>query len=147
KNHKLIPPRRTISESVALLGEDSKATMDADFARDVETGIHSEPLEFLKRGSILSSAGGVDAESQPDDVFEVPGFKMVRRGRYLELKTHRSPEEHRELNRRMRESRPQMLAEIGRKTDELLEIIHKYTSLDFAANLLLREIFHDPDEY
>jgi antitoxin (DNA-binding transcriptional repressor) of toxin-antitoxin stability system len=39
--------RRTISECVALLPEDSTAVMDADFAKDVEAAIesHREPLE------------------------------------------------------------------------------------------------------
>jgi len=42
-----VPPRRSISECIALLPEDSKAVMDADFAQDVEAGIesHREPLE------------------------------------------------------------------------------------------------------
>jgi antitoxin (DNA-binding transcriptional repressor) of toxin-antitoxin stability system len=41
------PARRTISECIALLPEDSTAVMDADFAKDVEAAIesHREPLE------------------------------------------------------------------------------------------------------
>ena len=41
------PARRSISECIALLSEDSTAAMDADFARDVEAAIesHREPLE------------------------------------------------------------------------------------------------------
>jgi antitoxin (DNA-binding transcriptional repressor) of toxin-antitoxin stability system len=41
------PPRRTISECMALLSPDSTATIDADFAKDVEAAIeaHREPLE------------------------------------------------------------------------------------------------------
>jgi len=35
------PPRRTVSECMALLPEDSTAVMDADFARDVEAAIES----------------------------------------------------------------------------------------------------------
>jgi len=39
------PPRRTISECIALLPEDSTATIDADFAKDVEAAVasHREP--------------------------------------------------------------------------------------------------------
>ena len=39
-------PRRTISECIALLPEDSTAVMDADFAKDVEAALesHREPL-------------------------------------------------------------------------------------------------------
>lgn len=40
------PVRRTISECIALLPEDSTATIDPDFARDVEAAVesHREPL-------------------------------------------------------------------------------------------------------
>jgi antitoxin (DNA-binding transcriptional repressor) of toxin-antitoxin stability system len=40
------PPRRSIEECVALLPEDSTATIDEDFARDVEEAMaaHREPL-------------------------------------------------------------------------------------------------------
>jgi hypothetical protein len=86
-------------------------------------------------------------EETPDDVFEGPGFRVVRRGRQIELRTHRSPEEQRQLMRRMIESRPKILAEIQSKTTELTEIIHKYTSLDLVANLLLREGMQDPNKY
>jgi len=45
--HAPVPPRRSISECIALLPEDSTATIDADFARDVEATVesHREPLE------------------------------------------------------------------------------------------------------
>ena len=41
------PVRRTISECIALLPEDSTATIDADFAKDVAAAIesHREPLD------------------------------------------------------------------------------------------------------
>jgi hypothetical protein len=43
--HAPVPLRRTISECIALLPEDSTAVMDADFAKDVEVAIesHREP--------------------------------------------------------------------------------------------------------
>jgi antitoxin (DNA-binding transcriptional repressor) of toxin-antitoxin stability system len=45
--HAPAPIRRTISECIALLPEDSTATIDADFAKDVEAAIesHREPLD------------------------------------------------------------------------------------------------------
>jgi antitoxin (DNA-binding transcriptional repressor) of toxin-antitoxin stability system len=45
--HAPVPPRRSISECIALLPEDSTATIDADFAKDVEAAVesHGEPLE------------------------------------------------------------------------------------------------------
>jgi antitoxin (DNA-binding transcriptional repressor) of toxin-antitoxin stability system len=42
-----VPARRKISEVLALMPKDSTATMDAGFARDIETAIesHREPLD------------------------------------------------------------------------------------------------------
>jgi antitoxin (DNA-binding transcriptional repressor) of toxin-antitoxin stability system len=44
--HAPVPPRRTIEECIALLPEDSPATIDEDFAADVDAAIatHREPL-------------------------------------------------------------------------------------------------------
>ena len=44
--HAPVPPHRSISECIALLPEDSSATIDADFAKDVEAAVesHREPL-------------------------------------------------------------------------------------------------------
>lgn len=44
--HAAEPVRRTISECIALLPEDSTATIDADFAKDVAVAVasHREPL-------------------------------------------------------------------------------------------------------
>lgn len=44
--HAAEPARRTISECIGLLPEDSTATIDADFAKDVEAAVasHREPL-------------------------------------------------------------------------------------------------------
>lgn len=41
------PVRRKISECIALLPEDSTATVDSDFAKDVEIAVesHREPLD------------------------------------------------------------------------------------------------------
>ena len=45
--HAPAPPRRSISECIALLPEDSTATIDADFTKDVEAAVegHREPLD------------------------------------------------------------------------------------------------------
>jgi hypothetical protein len=83
----------------------------------------------------------------PDEVFERSGMKMTRRGRFIEIMSHRSPQEQEELNRRMWDSRPKILADIEAKTRELLGIVHKYSSLDLVANLLLRDGLQNPNEY
>jgi antitoxin (DNA-binding transcriptional repressor) of toxin-antitoxin stability system len=45
--HAVEPVRRTTSECIALLPEDSTATIDPDFAKDVEAAVesHREPLK------------------------------------------------------------------------------------------------------
>jgi hypothetical protein len=86
-------------------------------------------------------------KNRPDDIFEGPDFRMVRRGRYLEMQTNRSPEEQRALNQRMRESRPQILAEIETKTAEVMEIVRKYSSLDLIADLFLGNSIQNPNTY
>jgi antitoxin (DNA-binding transcriptional repressor) of toxin-antitoxin stability system len=45
--HAPVPSRRSISECIALLPEDSTATIDSDFAKDVEAAVesHREPLD------------------------------------------------------------------------------------------------------
>jgi antitoxin (DNA-binding transcriptional repressor) of toxin-antitoxin stability system len=42
-----LPPRRRVSQVLALMPKDSTAAMDADFARDVQAAIdsHREPLD------------------------------------------------------------------------------------------------------
>jgi len=44
--HTPAPPRRCIEECIAVLPEDSPATIDEDFARDVAEAVatHREPL-------------------------------------------------------------------------------------------------------
>jgi antitoxin (DNA-binding transcriptional repressor) of toxin-antitoxin stability system len=44
--HAPVPPRRSIEECIALLPEDSRATIDENFARDVEEAVaaHRESL-------------------------------------------------------------------------------------------------------
>ncbi len=46
--HAAEPLRRTISECIALLPEDSPATIDPDFSKDVEAAIesHRAPLDL-----------------------------------------------------------------------------------------------------
>ncbi len=45
--HAPVPPRRSISECIALLPAESTATIDSDFANDVRAAVenHREPLE------------------------------------------------------------------------------------------------------
>src|SRR6266702_4179501 len=54
---------------------------------------------------------------KPDEVFEAPGFRMERRGRFASLQTRRTPEEHRR------------------------------NSLDLLAQLWFANSVGDPDEY
>jgi antitoxin (DNA-binding transcriptional repressor) of toxin-antitoxin stability system len=50
------PVRRTISESIALLLENSTATIDPVFARDVKAAIESHRVRSVRLGLILDSS-------------------------------------------------------------------------------------------
>jgi antitoxin (DNA-binding transcriptional repressor) of toxin-antitoxin stability system len=45
--HAPVPPRRTVADCLALLPEDSTATIDADFPKDIQEAIesHRKPLD------------------------------------------------------------------------------------------------------
>jgi hypothetical protein len=87
------------------------------------------------------------AAEVPDDVFEGPGFTMKRYGRFIEMKTHRSPEEQAALRKRLWDSRSQTYAQIEKTTDDLLSLIRKYSSLDLVAHIWLRHGLFNPEEY
>ncbi len=77
--HAPAPPRRLISECIALLPEDSPAVMDADFAKDVEAAIdspmyghldrnphHHIPPDFQERSRLwMASATNLITENAP----------------------------------------------------------------------------------
>jgi hypothetical protein len=86
-------------------------------------------------------------ETDPDEIIERPGMKIARKGSSIEWISKRSPEEQKELNMRMWESRPEILEEIKTRTTELIELVHKYSSLDLVANLFIREGLQNPDTY
>jgi hypothetical protein len=83
----------------------------------------------------------------PDDEFRAPGFVMKRHGRFLEYQTHRTPEEQARLKKMMWESRPRILNQIRRATDELVGLVRKYSSFDLVKSLWLRQAFLDLNEY
>lgn len=83
----------------------------------------------------------------PDDVFEAPGFRMTRYGRFVEMQTHRSPHEQAQLLQAVWESRQETRTRIQRATDELSTLIAKYSSFDLVANLWLRHGLVNADEY
>jgi hypothetical protein len=84
---------------------------------------------------------------RPDELFEVPGFRMERRGRFTSVQTHRTPEEHRRWIRHIVESRPQILNQIKKATQELVDLVHKFNSLDVLAQLWFVNSVGDPNEY
>jgi len=62
--HVPVPPRRSISECIALLPEDSTATIDADFAKDVQAAVKaSRGARTTGVGLILDSSALITATS------------------------------------------------------------------------------------
>jgi len=84
---------------------------------------------------------------KPDEVFEAPGFRMERRGRFASLQTRRTPEEHRRFIRRVVDSRPKLLQDAQKATQDLLDLAHRFNSLELLAQLWFANSVGDPDEY
>ncbi len=61
--HAPVPPRRSISECIALLPEDSTATIDADCAKDVEAAVesHERVGQSTSPVGFASVSDGVDS--------------------------------------------------------------------------------------
>src|ERR1700721_557310 len=83
----------------------------------------------------------------PDELLQYPGLRMERRGRFTSVQTHRTPEEQKRLVKRIIDSRPQLLAEIGEANKELVDIAHKFNSLELLAQVWFANCVGDPDSY
>lgn len=84
---------------------------------------------------------------QPVENFQIPGLRVERRGRFISLQTHRTPEQQRHLIKRIIESRPQLLAKVEQANNELLNLVHKFNSLELLAQLWFNNSVTNPDEY
>ena len=82
-----------------------------------------------------------------DEVFRAPSLTMRRRGRHIEVKTHRTPEEQAQLLAAIAEARPRMRADIEQATQELEQLLHKYTSFDLVGHLWLTHGLFDIETY
>ena len=67
--HLPVPPRRSISECIALLPEDSTAVMDADFAKDVQQ---------LSRATANRQPPLFSNDPRPEDRFPVSNSPFFR---------------------------------------------------------------------
>ncbi|MGA9885210.1 MAG: hypothetical protein WBQ34_15960 [Candidatus Acidiferrales bacterium] len=84
---------------------------------------------------------------KPDEAFEIPGLRMERRGRFTTVKTNRTQAQHRELIKRVVESRPKLLEQIEKDTAQLLGIVHKFNSLEILSQLWFANLTVDPNGY
>jgi hypothetical protein len=82
-----------------------------------------------------------------DEVFQAPGLTMQRRGRYVEIDTHRTPEQQAQLLAAIAEARPRMRADIEQATQQLEQLLHKYTSFDLVGHLWLTHGLFDIETY
>jgi hypothetical protein len=95
----------------------------------------------------MRSSSKLPRPDKPDEVFEAHGLRMERRGRFTTLQTHRTPEEHKRFIKRIIDSRPQLLSEIEQANQELLELVHKFNSLELLAQLWFLNSVNNPNEY
>jgi hypothetical protein len=84
---------------------------------------------------------------KPDEVFEVAGMRMERRGRFTSLKTHRTQEEQKQLLERIVNSRPKLLEDIEKASDSLMNLVHQFNSLELLAQIWFKNSVADPNEY
>lgn len=84
---------------------------------------------------------------KPDEVFEAPGFRIERRGRFTTVTTHRTPEEHQRWIKHILDLRPRLLEEIENATRELIELCHQFNSLELLAQLWFLNSVGDPNKY
>jgi len=82
-----------------------------------------------------------------DDVFSAPGLTIRRRGRFVEINTHRTPAQQHQLLAAVAESRVKMRADIERATQDFEKLLHKYTSFDLVGHLWLRHGMFDMETY
>src|SRR5260370_6827565 len=82
-----------------------------------------------------------------DEVFRAPGLTMQRRGRSIEVKTHRTPEQQAQLLAAIAKARPRIRADIEQATQQLEQLLHKYTSFDLVGHLWLKHGLFDIETY
>jgi hypothetical protein len=99
-------------------------------------------------GTPPQGKSAIPQNAAPDEVFETPLFKMERFGRYIQINTSRSKEDHQKLIRSIIEHRPELLARATEIRNELQELIHLHSSLELLAHLIARNVLaFNPDTY
>ena len=87
-------------------------------------------------------------EAHPsEDVIRAPGLTIERRGRFVEISTHRTPAQQQQLLAAVAKSRVEMRAELERATQALEQLLHKYTSFDLVGHLWLRHGMFNMESY
>jgi hypothetical protein len=95
----------------------------------------------------MRSTDQYDPERPPDDVFETPLMKMERQGRFLTIKTDRTPEQQAEIVRNIVNNRHKLLERAVEIRNELKDLMHRFTSLDLLAHQIAQDILQDPNSY
>jgi hypothetical protein len=84
---------------------------------------------------------------KPDEVFEAAGIRMERRGRFTSIETHRTREEQKQLLERVVKSRPKLLEDIQKATEDLMILVHRFNSLELLAQVWFNNSVGDPNDY
>ncbi len=71
------------------------------------------------------------------DLFEFGGVTFQQAGRFITSESHRTPEQQREIIRRMSESVPELEASIRLKNEEIAALLRIHDPLDVIVNLAL----------
>jgi len=87
--------------------------------------------------------------SRPSDYerFEAPGVTLERLGRFMTLKTHRTPEEQRALNEAWQQAFRALPDKIKTQAQRVAQIFRAFNTFDLLALISLTNLLMDPNTY
>ena len=85
---------------------------------------------------------------EPDfESFEIAGTRFTRHSRFVEVETHRTPEQQEEMDAVLAKLGDEAEERVATATRELEVELRKYPSFDILSNLMLVELAADPETY
>lgn len=93
------------------------------------------------------TSGGERPSSEDIARFAIPGFEMLRQGRFAEYHCTLTSEEHSAWLEQLAKSRPRLLEEIEQLSHRAESLLRSHNTLDMLVTLLLFEQSIDPETY
>ena len=87
------------------------------------------------------------SEEPVAESFEIAGTRLTRDGRLIQARTHRTPEQQKEMDAAIAKLRDGAEERIATATHELEVELSRYPSFDILSNLMIVEMAYDPETY